>query len=89
MNFIIWILSAINIYFGMKNFLNVINVLQDTKYSQSSTAVFAVLFLGMGIGGLYLFHIQHNSKLALWLELGPWVLALLVLLFTMATSKYN
>ena len=89
MNYFIWILSAINIYFGLKNFLNAIHVLQDSKYSQNSTVVFAILFLGMGIGGLYLFFIENNIKLALFVEIGPWVFALLFLLFTMVTSDYN
>jgi hypothetical protein len=65
MKYIIWILSLLNIYLGIKNFLNVMNVLQDSKYSPTATAVFAILFLGMGISGLYFTLVKHNYKLAL------------------------
>jgi hypothetical protein len=89
MKFIIWILSAINIYLGIINFLNAIHVLQDSKYSQSATTVFAVLFLGMGITGLYFSLVKHNYKLALLVEVGAWVIALLFLVFNMMTGDYK
>lgn len=40
MKFLVWIVSILNIYLGIRSFLNVINVLQDSKYSQGATAVF-------------------------------------------------
>jgi hypothetical protein len=89
MKFVIWILSVINIYLGSRNFLNVIHVLQDSKYSQSATTVFAILFLGMGIAGLYFSLVKNNYKLALIVEVGPWILALLFLVFNMMTSDYK
>lgn len=89
MKFIICILSTLNIYFGVKNFLNVIHVLQDSKYSQGATAIFAILFLGMGGLGLYFSWVKNNDKLALLIEIGPWVLALVILLFYMLTSNYQ
>ncbi len=89
MKFLIWLLSITNIYLGTKNLLNAIHVLQDSKYSQGATVVFAILFLSMGIGGLYFLLAKHNYKLALLVEIGPWVLALLFLLFNMLTSDYK
>jgi hypothetical protein len=89
MKFVIWILSAINIYLGIINFLNVIHVLQDSKYSQSATTVFAILFLGMGIAGLYFSLAKNNYKLALIVEAGPWIIALLFLVFNMITGDYK
>lgn len=89
MKYVIWIISALNIYLGGRNFLNVIGVLQDSKYSQTATTVFAILFLGMGIAGLYLSLVRKNYKLALIVEVGPWILALLFLLVTMLTSDYK
>jgi hypothetical protein len=88
MKYIIWILSILNIYIGMRCFLNVINVLQDSKYSQGATVVFAILFLSMGIGGLY-FAWKENYKLALLIELGPWVLGLLFLFVNMLIGDYK
>ena len=89
MKVLVWIVSILNIYLGIRSFLNVINVLQDSKYSQGATAVFAALFLGMGIFGLYFSLVKNNYKLALLVEVGPWILALLFLLFTMLTSDYR
>ncbi len=50
MKYISWIIASINIYSGLRNFLNVNHVLQTSKYSRRATVVFAILFLGMGIG---------------------------------------
>jgi hypothetical protein len=89
MKYIIWILSAINSYLGAINFLNIIHVLHDSKYSQSATTVFAILFLGMGIAGLYFSLVKHNYKMALLAEVGPWIFALLFLVFNMMTGDYK
>lgn len=89
MKYLIWILSVLNIYFGVRNLLNSIGLLQDSKYSQGATTTFAILFTGMGITGLYLSLVQKNNKLALIVEIGPWILALLFLLFIMLTSDYH
>ena len=89
MKYFVWIISSINVYLGFINFLNVIHVLQSSKYSKTATVVFAILFLGMGIIGFYISIVQHNYKLALLIGFGPWVLALLFLLFNMLTSDYK
>jgi len=49
MKFIVWSISASNIYFGVYNFLNAIGFLNATKYFKASKIVFAILFLSMGI----------------------------------------
>jgi hypothetical protein len=66
MKYIVWIISAINVYLGLRNFLNVIHVLQTSKYSRTATAVFAILFLGMGIGG---FTFPSQNIMTNWLSL--------------------
>ena len=89
MKIIIWILSIINIYFGGRNFLNAIYVLKDSKYAQSTNVVFAIIFLSMGILGLYFALVKHNYKIALMIEVGPWILGILVILFMMMTGDYR
>jgi hypothetical protein len=89
MKFFVWIIIAINIYFGLDAFLSAIGVLQSSKYSRTATIVFALLFLGMGIGGLYVALVKHNFKTALWLGIGPWILALIFLLINMMTADYK
>jgi hypothetical protein len=51
--------------------------------------VFAILFLLMGIAALFFLFIKHQNKIALWIGIGPWILALLFLLFNMMTSDYK
>ncbi len=89
MKFFIWVISFVNVYLGMRSLLNVIGILQTSKYSRTATAVFAILFLGMGIIGIYFFLEKHNARLALWIGIGPWALALLFLLFNMLTGDYK
>ena len=89
MRYITWILCSINIYLGLRCFLNAIHVLQTSKYSQSATVIFAILFLGMGIGGFYMSLVNHNDKLAMLISIGPWLIALLILLLNMLTGDYK
>ena len=89
MKYIIWIISSVNIYVGLRSFLNAIHVLNTSKYSQTATVLFAILFLTMGGAGLYLLIMKNNTKLALLVSIGPWVIALLFLLFNMMTQDYK
>ena len=89
MKILAWLLSGINVYFGLRCLLNAVGVLQTSKYSQTTTVIFAVLFLGLGAAGFYCSIVRHDAKLALLVSLGPWLLALVVLLFTMMTSSYQ
>ena len=82
-------IAAFNLYIGLHNFLNVVHVLHNSKYSSASTTVFAVLFLGLGAAGLYFALWGANTKLAMWLGLGPWVLSLVVLFFSMLLSNHQ
>ena len=83
-----WLISAVNVYFGLRCLLNAVHVLHTSKYSQTSTVIFAILFLGLGAAGVYFLIARNEPKLALWISLGPWVLALVVLFITMVTSRY-
>ena len=89
MKYLVWLISAVNLWFGGRSFLNAIHVLQTSKYSQRTTVIFAVLFLGLGIAGFYISIARHDPKLGLLVAAGPWVLALVVLFITMMTSNYQ
>jgi hypothetical protein len=86
---LVWLICALNVYIGLRCFLNAIHVLHTSKYSQTATTLFAVLFLGMGAAGFYFAIARHDARLGLFIGVGPWVLALLILLVTMATSSYQ
>lgn len=89
MKFIVWLISAVNVYFGLRCFLNAIHVLHTSKYSQTTTVNFAILFLGLGAAGFYLTIVCNEPKLALLICFGPWLLAAVVLFITMITSNHQ
>jgi hypothetical protein len=89
MKFLVWLICAVDVYLGFRCFLNAIHVLHTSKYSQTTTVIFAVLFLGLGAAGFYFSIFKSNPQLALLIAFGPWVLALVVLFITMITSNYQ
>jgi len=89
MKFLVWLICAVNVYLGLRCFLNAIHVLHTSKYSQTTTVIFAVLFLGLGVAGFYFSIVKAEMKLALWIAFGPWALALVVLFISMITGKYQ
>jgi len=84
-----WIISSINLYIGIRFMLNVVHLLQTSKYSKTATLIYAILFLGMGLLGIYFTGFKHNNGLALWIGIGPWALALIFLLINMLTGDYK
>ena len=89
MKYFAWLISAVNVYFGLRCFLNAIGVLQTSKYSQTSTVIFAILFLGLGVAGFYVSIYHGKSGLSLLISFGPWVLAFVILFVSMLTRKHQ
>jgi hypothetical protein len=89
MKYIVWLLSSINIYFGATCLLNVLHILNDSKYSQGATVVFAIVFLCMGVGGFYYSIHNHQYKIAMLISIGPWIISLLFLLINMLFGNYQ
>jgi hypothetical protein len=89
MKILVWLISAVNLYLGLRCFLNAIHVLHTSKYSQTTTVIFAVLFLGLGAAGFFFTLARHEPRLALLLSFGPWVLAVVVLFLTMIFSSHQ
>lgn len=89
MKYLALAIAALNLYLGTRNFLNVVHVLHDSKYSTASTAIFAVLFLGLGAAAVYYALWGGNAKIALWLGVGPWALSLVILFFSMSLSNHQ
>ena len=79
MKFFALAIVAVNIYLGGRCFLNLIGVLQTAKYGTSTTAMFAVLFLGFAAASIWFAFWGGNVKLAFWLGFGPWALAIVVM----------
>jgi hypothetical protein len=89
MKVFVWLMSAVNLYFGLRALLNAVGILQTSKYAQTTTVIFAVLFLLLGAAGFYFTSAKHNPKLGLLIAFGPWALAAVVLFVQMTTSKHQ
>lgn len=89
MKYFVWLISALNVYLGLRCFLNAIHVLHTSKYSQGTTWVFAILFLGLGAAGFYFTIAKHDPRLGLLIGFGPWVLSIVVLFISMITGRYQ
>lgn len=89
MKFLVWLICAVNVYLGLRCFLNAIHVLHTSKYSQTTTVIFAILFLGLGAAGFYFSIFKSDLKLALLIAFGPWVLALVVLFLQMILGNHQ
>jgi hypothetical protein len=89
MKWMAWLITLINIYFGVYFLLNVFNILKSSKYSPSSNVVFAIIFLAMSAIAIYLVWYKVDYKAALMAAGGPWLISLLFLLFNMLVSDYK
>lgn len=87
MKFLVWLMVVINLWFGARAALNVVGVLQTSKYATGTTAVFAVLGLGLGAWGAFLALTGGSLRQALLVGFAPWALGILVLFFTMILSN--
>ncbi len=86
---IAFILLAADAIIGFRFFLNVIGVLDTTKYSVTATALYAVIFLLLAAAGFYFLFFQPDIRKALLISTGPWVLLLLVMLVSLITGDYH
>ncbi|GAB4418868.1 MAG: hypothetical protein OHK0039_30760 [Bacteroidia bacterium] len=83
------LVSTANLYLGARFLLNVLGLLQTTKYGPGATAVFALLFLGLGGAGLYAAIWMGHVRLALLLSLGPWIVGFIGLVISFLLANYR
>ncbi len=83
------LVSAGNLYLGTRFLLNVVGLLQTTKYGPVATGIYAALFIGLGFGALYAAFWLDNGRLALLLSVGPWVIILAGLVISMIIGYNN
>lgn len=87
MKVFVWSITLVNLYFGGNALLNAVVLLQSSKYARSTTVVFAILFLGMGAFGAHTAWTSGNMRTALGIGIGPWLIALVVMIFTLLLSN--
>ena len=79
-------LSAMNLYLGTHYLLNSIGVLHTSENAPTFSATFAFLLLGLAAASIWSTFRGGRPKLALWLSVGPWALALAVMVFVMVSA---
>ena len=89
MKIVALLISALNLLLGTRSLLNVVGVLQTSKYAPATTAIFAFVFLGFAAASVWFAFWGGNPKLAFWLAVGPWALALVVLFLQMLFSSHQ
>jgi len=89
MKYFIGIISLLNLYLGIQFLLNVIDVLQTSKYSPIAAAIFSTALILMGSTGFYFSLVRDNTKLALSVSVGPWVFILVGILLSLLFSTYK
>ena len=82
-------LLFIDAYIGIRFLLNVLKILQTSKYSQAATLLYAIVFIGLAIAGLYVLFGKNNLKLSLWISVAPWFIILIFLFLNMIFGDYK
>jgi uncharacterized membrane protein len=82
-------LLCLDAYLGVRFLLNVLQILQTSKYSQSATLIYAIVFIGLAGAGFYFLFGKDNVKLSLWISIAPWFVILAFLLVNMIFGDYH
>lgn len=82
-------LLSLDAYLGARFLLNVLQILQTSKYSKTATFIYAFLFLGLAIWGFYVLFVKENIKLGLWISIAPWGLILLFMFMSLIFGTYR
>ena len=69
----------IDLIIGVRFLLNVLHVLQTSKYSKAATFLYAIIFLSLAIVGLYALFISKKLNLSLWISIAPWAIIITLL----------
>ncbi|WP_430899290.1 MULTISPECIES: hypothetical protein [unclassified Paraflavitalea] len=80
---------AFDAYLGTRFLLNVIGILQTSKYSKGATLFYAIAFLTLAAAGAYYMFVKQNFKITLLLAIGPWILIVLFLFINMIFGDYK
>jgi uncharacterized protein (DUF983 family) len=67
----------------------VLQILQTSKYSQTATLIYAIVFVGLAVLGFYFLFGKNNLKLSLWISIAPWFVILAFLFLNMIFGDYK
>lgn len=88
MKFVVWASAALCVYLGLDFLLDVLGLQQDSKYSEQATAVFALFFMGIGLGAIYL-SLRARPALGAALAIGPFLMIAIAVFVSLATSSWQ
>lgn len=87
--FLIWAIIALDASFGFWWILNALNILQSSKYSNYANTIFATLFCGVAIAGVYFLEIKKNNSLSFLIVSAPWTIGFLILMASLIFGNYK
>lgn len=76
-------------YIGIRFLLNSLQILQTSKYGKGATLLYGIVFTALAAAGIYFLFFRHQTRWALWISVGPWLLLLLIQLAAMLFSDYK
>lgn len=88
MKYVVWAIAALCIYTGFGFLLDVPGIEHDSKFSDGATAVFALVFLGVGLGAIYL-SLRSRPTLGATLAIGPFAIIAIAVFVSMATNSWQ
>lgn len=88
MKYVAWVVAALSLYLGLGFLLNVLGLEHDSKYSDGATAVFALVFLGVGLGAIYL-SLRRRPKLGAALAIAPFAIIVVAVFVALTTSRWQ
>ncbi len=89
MKYLAFVASAGSLWLGLKSFLNVVGLADDSPYSEGATATYAVLWLGIAFGALYVTLVRRSVRWGLAISVGPFVVLAVVMFAVLATGDWR
>lgn len=83
MRIVVSLLAAWNLWFGLRAALNVLGVLQTSKYGLATTVLAALLGLGLGGYGAWLAWEGRDLRQGLVLGLAPWGVGIVIVFISL------
>lgn len=86
MKILLALISAANLWFGLKAALNLLGLMQDAKYGTATTALVALLGFGLGAWGAYAAWTGAGVPRALVIGAAPWIIGVIAVVLSLLFS---
>ncbi|MBL0743443.1 hypothetical protein [Chryseolinea lacunae] len=89
MRYFVYLFSAINLYAGTRFLLNAVGILQTSKYSNGSNIFFGIVLFAAAVVAFVFLFTGKQASAALWIDIAPWALTLVLLVGNMMLGDYK